>query len=153
MHIQKYVYRKMHLHEKKLISSHSPPEGRQSICKSAVLCVPCASTSKMFSGQKDIANVYFDVSKKVIINDLLIVNLELYSSLMLHNVLAVLLLFFFRNCLHFSRMKAGSGITWSNHREHLPEKVLESLSLEVFKNHGDVALRDMISGMVGLGLG
>lgn len=95
MHIQKYVYRKMHLHEKKLISSHSPPEGRQSICKSAVLCVPCASTSKMFSGQKDIANVYFDVSKKVIINDLLIVNLELYSSLMLHNVLAVLLLFFF----------------------------------------------------------
>lgn len=50
--------------------------------------------SKMFSGQKDIANVYFDISKKVIINDLLIVNLELCSSLMLHSVLAVLLLFF-----------------------------------------------------------
>jgi len=109
--------------------------------------------SKMFSGQKDIANVYFDISKKVIINDLLIVHLELCSSLMLHNVLAVLLLFLFRSCLHLSRVKAGSGMPWVNHKELLPKEVLESPSLEVFKNHGDVALRDVVSGYGGTGVG
>ena len=35
----------------------------------------------------------------------------------------------------------------------LPRKVMESLSLEVLKNHGDVALRNMISGHGGDGLG
>jgi len=30
--------------------------------------------------------------------------------------------------------------------------VVESLSLKVFKNHGDVALRDMVSGQGGVGL-
>ena len=28
----------------------------------------------------------------------------------------------------------------------LPKEVVESLSLEVFTNHGDVALRDVVSG-------
>jgi len=34
----------------------------------------------------------------------------------------------------------------------LPGKVVESLSLEVFKNHGNVALRDVVSGHGGGGL-
>ena len=36
--------------------------------------------------------------------------------------------------------------------ELLPKEVLESPSLEVFKNHGDVALRDVVSGYGGDGL-
>ena len=35
----------------------------------------------------------------------------------------------------------------------LPSEVVESLSLEKFKNHGDVALRDVVSGHGGGGLG
>ena len=31
-------------------------------------------------------------------------------------------------------------------RHRLPRKVVQSLSLEVFKNHGDVALRAVVSG-------
>ena len=35
----------------------------------------------------------------------------------------------------------------------LPSEVVESLSLEKFKNHGDVALRDVVSGHGGGQLG
>jgi len=35
----------------------------------------------------------------------------------------------------------------------LPREGVESLSLEVLKNRGDVALRDMVSGHSGVGLG
>jgi len=34
----------------------------------------------------------------------------------------------------------------------LPRKVVQSLSMEVFKSHGDVALRDTVSGHGGDGL-
>lgn len=34
----------------------------------------------------------------------------------------------------------------------LPREVMESLSLEVFENHGDVALKDVVSGHGGSGL-
>jgi len=35
------------------------------------------------------------------------------------------------------------------HWHWLSLEVVELLSLEVFKEHGDVALRDVVSGMVG----
>ena len=35
----------------------------------------------------------------------------------------------------------------------LPRDVVQSPSLEVFKNHGDVALRDVVNGHGGGGLG
>ena len=34
----------------------------------------------------------------------------------------------------------------------MPREVVESLSLQVFRNHGDVALRDVVSGHGGAGL-
>ena len=36
------------------------------------------------------------------------------------------------------------------HWQRLPREVMSSLSLEVFHNHGDVALRAMVSGYVGV---
>jgi len=33
----------------------------------------------------------------------------------------------------------------------LPREMVESLSLQVFKNHGDVAMRDVVSGHGGDG--
>jgi len=39
------------------------------------------------------------------------------------------------------------------HRHRLPRKVVESTSLEVFKNHGDMAQRDTVSGHSGMGWG
>jgi len=40
------------------------------------------------------------------------------------------------------------------HWQRLPKKVMvESLSLEAFKDRGDVALRDMVSGHRGMGWG
>ena len=36
-------------------------------------------------------------------------------------------------------------------RHGQPREVVQSLSLEVFKNRVDVALRNMVSGMVGVG--
>ena len=38
-------------------------------------------------------------------------------------------------------------LQWHN----LPREVMESLSLEVFRKHGDVALRDEVSGHGGMG--
>jgi len=38
------------------------------------------------------------------------------------------------------------------HWHRLPREVVQSLSLEVFKNGGEVALRDVVSGYGGSGL-
>ena len=38
------------------------------------------------------------------------------------------------------------------HWNRLSREMMEPLSLEVFKKHGDVALRDMVSGHGGVGL-
>ena len=46
-----------------------------------------------------------------------------------------------------SSLKEWSGIGTA------AQGVLESLSLEVVKSHGDVALRDMVSGHGGMGWG
>lgn len=42
---------------------------------------------------------------------------------------------------------------WDLHWNRLPGKVVESLSLEVFKSHGDVAQRDVVIEHGGGGLG
>ena len=39
------------------------------------------------------------------------------------------------------------------HWHRLPREVEESPSMELFQNHGDVALRDVVSGHGGGGLG
>ena len=41
----------------------------------------------------------------------------------------------------------------SNALTQLPREVGESLLLQVFKSHGDVALRDVVSGHGGVGWG
>jgi len=45
----------------------------------------------------------------------------------------------------------SKGVIMHSHR--LPKEVEETPSLEVFKNHGDVALRDVVSGHGGMGWG
>ena len=47
----------------------------------------------------------------------------------------------------FILQKVGDAVA------QLPRKVVGSPSLEVFKNHGDMALRDVVSGHGGVGWG
>jgi len=58
----------------------------------------------------------------------------------------------FRKNSHPTSVRNNSDNTIKKYSNRLPREVVESPPLEVFKNHRDVALRDMFSGHGGDGM-